>query len=349
MSLLLIEHKPALSKLIALISTILLAAHVWGQTWTSQSSGTQVSLRGVSAVGRTVVWASGANGVYLRTLDGGATWYAAVVPGAGELDFRGVRALDRDTAWLMSSGPGAKSRLYKTVDGGAHWSLLFTNPDAAGFFDTLAIWDTQRGMVLGDPVQGQFVILTTEDGGLHWQRRKLPPALPGEGAFAASNSCLVVHGGREAWFGTGGPSGARVFHSQDGGQNWDVSGTPLRHDSAGAGIFSLAFADALHGVAVGGDYGQPTDAAGNFAGTADGGRTWTAPSAGCPNGYRSAVAFLAGRKVWIAVGTSGSDVSRDGKSWKSFDSVAYNALGTSGDEVWAVGPGGRIGRLAEGN
>jgi hypothetical protein len=77
------------------------------QSWVAQLSGTTASLRGVSAVNPAVIWASGAGGNYLRTLDGGATWHAAVLPGAAGLDFRSVRALDSGTAWLMSSGPGA--------------------------------------------------------------------------------------------------------------------------------------------------------------------------------------------------------------------------------------------------
>jgi hypothetical protein len=87
--------------------------------------------------------------------------------------------------------------------------------------------------------------------------------------------------------------------------------------------------------------------AGNVAVTSDGGGTWVEPAGAHPNGYRSAVAFLAGRRVWIAVGTSGSDISRDdGQSWKAFDSGPYNAIGSAGgDVVWAVGPGGRIGKL----
>jgi len=323
------------------------ASMACGQTWIAQSSGTSASLRGVSAVSPAVVWASGAGGAYLRTMDGGATWQSAVVPGAGDMDFRGLRALDSRTAWLMSSGPGVKSRIYGTGDGGAHWSPLYTNPDSGGFFDALAFWDARRGVVLGDPVDGQFVILTTGDGGETWQRHKLPPALPREGAFAASNSCLQVRGEREVWFGTGGPSGARVFHSNDGGLHWDVAGTPLRKDGAGTGIFSLALADSMHGVAVGGDYGKPTEAGGNVAVTSNGGRAWVEPRGAHPNGYRSAVAFLPERRVWIAVGTSGSDISGDGgQSWKLFDSGAYNAIGAAGSSaVWAVGPGGRIGKL----
>jgi hypothetical protein len=179
-------------------------AQALAQTWIAQPSGTNASLRGVSAVSPAVVWASGAGGAYLRTLDGGATWQSGLVPGAADLDFRGVQALDGQTAWLMSSGPGEKSRIYMTADAGGHWSPLYTNPDAKGFFDAVAFWDARRGVVLGDPVDGQFVILTTGDGGHTWQRRKLPAALPNEGAFAASNSCLrvrIVRGEREVWFG----------------------------------------------------------------------------------------------------------------------------------------------------
>ncbi|MGO4885052.1 MAG: WD40/YVTN/BNR-like repeat-containing protein, partial [Bryobacteraceae bacterium] len=148
------------------------------QSWVAQSSGTTASLRGVSVGSAQVAWASGAGGTYLRTLDGGATWHSAIVPGAGDLDFRAVRAMNDRTAWLMSAGPGAKSRIYKSTDGGLHWSLLYTNPDAAGFFDALAFWDARRGVLLADPVDGQFVVLTTADGGETWQRHKLPPALP---------------------------------------------------------------------------------------------------------------------------------------------------------------------------
>lgn len=315
------------------------------QSWVAQSSGTTASLRGVSVGSAQVAWASGAGGTYLRTLDGGATWHSAIVPGAGDLDFRAVRAMNDRTAWLMSAGPGAKSRIYKSTDGGLHWSLLYTNPDAAGFFDALAFWDARRGVLLADPVDGQFVVLTTADGGETWQRHKLPPALPNEGAFAASNSCLALRGDREIWFGTGGPSGARVFHSPDAGEHWNIAITPLRHDGAAAGIFSLAFAGAAHGLAVGGDYEKPTDTSANIALTSDSGHTWIEPPSH-PNGYRSALADLPSRNLWIAVGTSGSDISSDGgQTWKTFDSGSYNALGAASDTVWAVGPKGRIAKL----
>ena len=330
----------------ALCLTAIVLPAAWPQAWITQTSGTQASLRSVHAVSARVAWASGAGGAWLRTVDGGAAWHTSVVPGAADLDFRAVQAVDENRAWLLSSGPGDKSRLYGTTDGGAHWKLLFTNPDAGGFLDALSFRDSRHGMILGDPVNGQFVLLTSQDGGETWQRRKTPAALPGEGAFAASNSCLVTQGASDAWFGTGGPSGARVFRSSDDGRTWQASPAPLRHDSAAAGIFSLAFDGSPHGIAVGGDYAKPAEETANFAVTADGGRSWSVPASGRPHGFRSAVLYLSSQHAWIAVGTSGSDISLDGREWKTFDHDSYNAVsGAAGKAVWAVGPGGRIARL----
>ena len=325
---------------------LFLATTSIAQTWVIQDSHTIASLRGVTAVSPDVAWASGTGGTYLKTADGGRSWTASQVPDAADLDFRDVHAVDVRTAWLLSIGAGDKSRIYQTTDGGAHWSLQFRNPDAKGFFDALAFWDARHGIVLGDPVDGHFVVLTTEDGGGHWQRRETPPAMPDEGAFAASGTCITVLGTREVWFGTGGTGGARVFHSSDGGATWTVSTTPIRHDAAAAGIFSLAFSDAHRGIAVGGDYTKTGDNQHNIAVTADGGRTWTEPAGTHPQGFRSAVAFLPGR-LWIATGTSGSDVSTDGGvNWKLFDSGNFNALSfTSGKSGLAVGPKGRVARF----
>jgi photosystem II stability/assembly factor-like uncharacterized protein len=257
-------------------------------------------MRGVSAVSDKVVWASGTNGTYLETTDGGATWRVAVVPSAEELDFRDVQGIDARRAYLLSSGPGDKSRIYriyKTIDAGTLAELQITNPDPSGFWDAIAFWDAQHGIVLGDPVDGKFVILVTEDGGAHWQRKITPPALLNEGAFAASGTCLIARGKREAWFGSGGPGAARVFHSTDGGDTWIVTATPIRNDGASAGIFSIAFSDETHGVLVGGDYNKPADASHNVAVTSDGGRTWVEPTGPHPSGFRSAVVYVADRKM----------------------------------------------------
>jgi photosystem II stability/assembly factor-like uncharacterized protein len=309
--------------------------------WLMQESGTQASLRGVSAVTSNVVWASGSGGTWLRTADGGATWHAGTVPGAEDLDFRGIQALSETMAVLMSAGPGAKSRVYKTTDSGSHWQLLFTNPDAEGFWDCIAFWDDRHGILAGDLVNRQIAIFTTDDAGLKWTRQTMPPALDKEGAFAASNSSLAVVGSSEVWFGS---SGSRFFKSVDRGQTWIVRATPVRKTSDSAGIFSVATSNARYGIAVGGDYAKDTETENNIAVTNDGGHTWTVPAKG-PAGFRSAVLWLRTRNVWLTTGTSGSDIGVDG-NWKTFDKGAFNALSANMDgDVWAVGPKGRIAKL----
>ena len=69
---------------------------------------------------------------------GAIVWQLCTIPpGAEKLDFRGIQAFDANTAIVMSSGTGDLSRLYKTTDGCHSWKLIFTNPDADGFFDAI--------------------------------------------------------------------------------------------------------------------------------------------------------------------------------------------------------------------
>ena len=304
------------------------------QTWTPVDSGTTANLRGVS-VRRDTIWVSGDKGTVLRrTVEGGA-WFSVSPKGVADLDFRDIEAVDERTTFLLSSGEGPKSRIYQTKDAGTSWVLLATNLEPKGFWDCMSFWDPMHGIILGDPVDGRFTILTTSDG-LTWQKLKGPQANKDEGAFAASGTCVFTRGAREAWFGTGGLGGGRVFHSEDGGQTWSVAKTPIRHDSASAGIFSLSFSDALHGIAVGGDYMNPGESAGNVAITQDGGKNWIVPPGPGPSGYRSAIVD------GIATGAAGTDETKDGgKTWRKVGDEGYNAI--SG--AWAVGPNGRIAKL----
>jgi photosystem II stability/assembly factor-like uncharacterized protein len=315
--------------------------------WQVQAVDTKSDLRGLCVVISGCAWASGTRGTYARTTDGGKTWSVKVVPGADRLDFRDVEAFGEMTAYLLSAGPGGASRIYKTTDGGKAWALQYRADDPAAFLNAIAFWDEMNGIALGDPVDGRFQLIVTADGGAHWKRlaaKALPPTLPGEGAFAASGTCLVTRGKRDVWFATGGARAARVFHSADRGQTWEVSETPVAAGAPSRGIFSIAFRDERYGMVVGGDYRKPNDTGATAAATSDGGKTWVALNDKLP--YRSAVAWAKDR--WVAVGTSGSHVSLDGgTTWKRLDRENYNSVGFApGGEGWAVGPKGRIARLA---
>jgi photosystem II stability/assembly factor-like uncharacterized protein len=313
--------------------------------WNGQLSNTNASLRGLRVVSPEIVWASGTKGTFLTTTDGGRRWFAAAVPGAEALDFRDVEAFDANTAYLLASGEGANSRVYKTADASGHWELLLTNPDAKGFFDSIAFWDASHAILVGDPVDGHFVIFTTADAGKSWQRRQTPAALPDEGAFAASGTTIVAQGANDAWFATGGPTGARVFRTHNAGRTWSVASAPLGGTKT-AGIFSLAFADRKHGIAVGGDYQNAKATDRTLALTRDGGKTWSAPPANTGLSYRSGAAALGGG-IFIAVGTDGSDISRDGgETWQRFSALSLNAVAGADGAVWAVGGKGLVVKLS---
>ena len=311
--------------------------------WTTQASGTAAELRGVSAVSARVAWASGSRGTVLRTTDGGTSWRAVPVPGADSLDFRDIEAFDSLRAVALSIGNGRASRIYTTHDGGRTWALRFTNADSAAFFDCLAFWDADHGIAVSDPVRGRFVLLATSNGGRTWSPiDSAPAAREGEGAFAASGTCLVAGGARSAWLATA--FGARVLRSSDRGRTWTAAQTPIASGAAPKGVFSLAFRDERRGVAVGGDYEKPRDSTGTAAFTIDGGATWLRAEVP-PKGYRSAAAWMPGaRPLVVAVGTSGSDYSADGgRSWARLDETSLNALDFAPDGAgWAVGPKGAI-------
>jgi len=327
---------------------LMLASIALAQSFTAQNSTSTENLRGLSAVSPSVIWASGTHGTYLRTLDGGTTWTAGQVAGAEALDFRDVQAFSADEAYLLAAGPGEQSRIYNTVDAGKTWTLQFTNADPKGFFDCMAFWDRTHGIALGDPVDGEFALITTEDGE-HWHGLSEavgPRALAQEGAFAASGTCLVAQGADNVWFVTGGFA-ARVFRSSNRGNTWSAADVPLVKDNASSGAFSLAFDGEGRAVIGGGDY-QQAERKPTLAYSDDRGITWQ----GLPfvqQSYFSAVAIdPANRRHLLAVGSAHAAYADDlgSGAWKAYWDLNLNAAAFVGPgEAIAVGPQGKIVRF----
>jgi photosystem II stability/assembly factor-like uncharacterized protein len=242
----------------------------------------------------------------------------------------------------MSSGTGDQSRLYRTTNSCETWTPILTNPDATGFWDGLLFLDQENAILYGDPVSklpdNSEVIpfQRTHDAGKTWAPGKPLKALPGESFFAASNTAMATSNG-QIWLGT---SKSRVLRT-DNSEDWKSTSTPLASGNNSSGVFSLAFRDQKHGIAVGGDYHHPEIATNTAAYTSDGGEHWIAAGKP-PHGYRSAVAWDTKHQAWITVGTNGSDISyNDGKTWQWLDSGNWNALSLP----WVSGPNGQIGKL----
>jgi photosystem II stability/assembly factor-like uncharacterized protein len=314
--------------------------------WEAQESGTSAGIRGLSVVSDAVAWASGSDGTYLRTTNGGENWESATIPNASELDFRDIEAFDAEAALVLSAGEPAT--VFKTTDAGGSWTKQYRNDTPGVFFDSMAFWDAETGVAFSDPVEGSFLIIKTTDGGTTWEplpSGNLPPPAVGEAGFAASGTSIAVQGMTHAWIGTGG-SAARVLRTTDQGRTWSAAETPIRSGQPSTGIFSVAFLDDTSGVIVGGDYQSPENRAANSARTTDGGLTWTLVLEP-PLGYRSSVTYVpkAATPTLVAVGTSGSDISTDGgRTWSHLGSVGYNVVGfaPSGSIGWAAGADGRI-------
>lgn len=319
--------------------------------WTLQPSGVTVTLRGASAASETIAWVSGSRATVLHTTDGGLTWKLTPVPDTpANVDFRDVDAVTPDTAYLLGIGKGELSRIYKTADAGAHWEAQFLNKDPNVFLDAMTFSDPKHGIVIGDSIDGRFFIMKTDDGRT-WTRippDALPPALPNEGAFAASGTNIACLGS-DIWIGTGAATVSRVLHSDDRGRTWTVVDTPIPAN-ASSGIFSIAFRDAKHGVIVGGDYRKESKAVDNLAVTSDGGRTWTLVADHGLSGFRSVVSYVPHAKTptLIAIGPQGADVSTDdGRTWMPFGSEGFHtfSFSQSGAVGWGAGNRGKIGRL----
>ena len=288
-------------------------------SWEITPTNSTQQFRGLSPVNEKVVWISGTNGTVLRTTDSGSTWTNvspkfAATENASDFQFRDIQAFSRTTAVTLSIGEGNLSRIYITSDGGKNWKRTFVNEEETAFYDCMS-FETRKGreshgVAMSDPVQGKFRLLETWDGGVHWaivSNNTMPPALEGEFGFAASGTCI----------------------------------------EAAAGVFSVRFRDTRHGIAVGGDYEQPTASNNTAAWSSDGGANWHKADS-FPRGYRSGVSWIPGRRqVAVAVGTSGSDFTIDGgRNWAGIANGTFDAVECVRKDIcWASGSGGRVARL----
>jgi len=334
------------------LSSLTITAGVIAQqprlAWQLQDSGVEVSLRGLAAVSERVAWASGANGTWLRTINGGVSWQGGQIAGAEELGVRDIHAFDDLSAVVLTIGsPG---RVYRTQDGGYSWQLVFEDDRPEVFFNCMDFADDQRGYAVGDPVDGRFLFIETLDGGENWAPLSAPSRPePGDGEaqFAASGTCLQAMG-ENVWIGTGG-SRARVFRSPDRGRSWDAAPTTLQNGAASKGVFGLLFWTDRNGIVVGGDYTREADPTDGLAITTDGGASWSAGGGTTAGGFRSAVvrSQLEGFAALVAVGPSGSDLSLDdGRSWTPIEGPGFHVVSIAADgAVWAAGGEGRIAKL----
>lgn len=341
------------ARALVVLGCLLLAAPVAAQVVrVGQVSGTKALLIAVSPVDERIVWASGREGTWVRTTDGGTTWQTGRVPGAETLEFRDVHAQSADSAWLLAAGEGPKSRIFHTTDGGANWTQQFVAADPKDFFDCFSFWDAKRAIALGDSVDGHMSVLRTDDGGANWTRvpsAQLPPARAGEGSFAASGLCVATRPGGRGWAVMSNPEGARLLRTSNYGQAWSVETLPVT-TRADAGPTAVTFHDDRRGMVLASAGGKPEAGDILVAMTPDEGAHWTTRAKpGFAKGISGGV-YVPGAKqpTVVAVGYTGAAYSTDdGATWTTIDTDDYWSVGFASPRAgWAVGRNGRITKLS---
>ncbi len=308
---------------------------------------TKASLRGLSVINEHCVWISGSEGTVMRTSNGGQSWIDCSIHHEANNDFRSIHALDSLQAFVI--GINNPAIIYHTANGGRSWDAVDSISAKGLFFNSLKFADANRALAVSDPVDGHFYILSSKNGGRQWQQvTKLPPALIGEGGFAASNTCIEYLTDGSAWIVTGG-SEARVFFSKDDGASWKVSATPVKAETNANGLYSIAFTDAQNGIAVGGSYITPENNDSIAAYSHDGGINWHLAQT-MPSGYRSCVQYFSvdDYKMAIAIGKTGFDYSLDGGiNWKCGGQEGYYTIRAVPDKAkgFVAGANGRVAKI----
>jgi photosystem II stability/assembly factor-like uncharacterized protein len=257
--------------------------------WSLQTSGVSVILNWVKVVNTQIIWAGGANGVVIRTTNGGLTWTSVGGGAIGTADTYCGDALNADIAFTSTSPSAAF--IYRTTNGGTTWTQVFTQ--TGGFIDGIQMQNATEGYALGDPSGGNWTFLKTTNGGASWSlSTPTIPAIGSEGGW--SNSFQVLN--CNIWFGT---NAGRFYRSSDCGATWFTSTTPT------ANVYAFKFVTPGIGIAGG--------ATGATSFSSNSGATWsTRSTAGTAN-----ISGIASAEPnwWASTGNSVYYSNDNGTTW----------------------------------
>ncbi|MEO9503277.1 MULTISPECIES: WD40/YVTN/BNR-like repeat-containing protein [Nonlabens] len=241
-----------------------------------------------------------------------------------DVEFRSIATTSNYTYILTAGNPAL---IYKIAHKDGAVEHVYTEVEERVFYDSMKFWNDDEGIAMGDPMGGCFSIIKTYDGGKTWgklQCTELPDFVPGEAAFAASNSNIKILGD-QVWLVTGGAM-ARVIYSDNRGSNWQIFNTPIIAGGEMTGIYAVDFYDKDLGVIIGGDWNKKEDNKYNKAITRNGGKSWNLLSNDAGPGYCSDIIFIPdtnGQEL-LAVGSPGIWWSgNQGKDWKQLSDKGF--------------------------
>ena len=342
-------------KILPISMLVLLPAFLFAQTIRILAQKEKISLRGLSVVNDTVIWASGTQGTIAKSTDGGSTWLWTNVPGCTTADFRDIEVLNQNTAIAMAITKPAM--LLRTEDGGKSWRQVFK--DTSLFLDAMDFLGA-NGAVVADPVNSKMVLLSSNDWGNTWTKEavdNVPETKDGEAFFAASGANIKLSeedGNIYKVLASGGKI-SRLFIV---GAAAPVT-IPIIQGKETTGANAVAISPKLHeklsenepiGIIVGGDFNEPENSTQNcvlFGFDLTINEPYFIQPKTLPSGYKSSVVYIDDKKL-VSCGTSGVDVSEDGGyNWRHISDESFHVCqkAKQGEAVFFAGASGKIAKL----
>lgn len=234
------------------------------------------------------------------------------------------------TAWVSAYMKGSQNMgaVHQTTNSGLTWTNMtpagsFTN--AASFVNIVTFVTPSVGIIMGDPVAGEFEIWRTTDGGTTFN--KVPGTnIPNPVSTSEYGTVNVYekYGANDIWFGT---NFNRLYHSVDGGLNWTVSPALTSTVGAAQGIADIAFSDANNGIMTA--YNGPSAASSTVTlwNTTNGGATWSPVAISPSFGYND-MAGIKGSPGWYGSVSNGGTAAVQFLSYSMDNGVTWTDWGS---------------------
>lgn len=273
------------------------------QAWITQQSNTSSDLWDIQFVNAKIGFAVGADGVILKTIDGGNNWKLKQ-PGTTNT-LVSVYFLDSLTGFVISN-----SELFKTNDGGESWFLQDTvNTANNKGLTNIQFISQDTGFIAGN---GKF--LKTSDRGDNWTKLIGTPYIAVNSFYATDSETLYLGG-----------SDFLILKSIDGGENWFVS-----HNYTTFGAFEgMFFTSQNVGYAAGGSFAQGFYY-GLISKTIDGGLNWSRSwhSSSTQGGNWLKAVYFANENIGYAASNGGIIIKTTdaGLNWINLNSGTSQSL-----------------------
>jgi len=296
--------------------------------WQAQTNGVPAgkNLYALKAITTSEVWICGADGVILKTTNGGDEWVSANPPVGGVPVTEQLAVLEifnSQRVWVGSTS----GKIYFTTNAGASWTRQFDSASVAGAIATIKRTFLNRAIAIADAPSPSslLAVLASTNAGSTWTNintNLIGGIVPRGGAdFQDANRSWV-------WSSTFG-----LRHSTDGGVTWTARTIPGLNDAS-----DITFVNATEGYITTSTF---------IWRTIDGGASWAATVAPT-SAAMNAAGFAIGSPYRFAAGTQGTIlVSTDtGMTWQGQQNKATQTLNAisfaSATTGWVVGNQGTV-------